>query len=88
MREMFSTGWWFLLYFSIATYGLKGVEHLKLVWSDEFEYTGLPDTSKWSYDVGGHGWGNNESQYYTQNRPENARVENGVLVIEAGGKHF
>jgi len=55
----------------------------KLVWSDEFNYNGLPDSSKWNYDVGGHGWGNNEAQYYTKNRKENARVENGHLTIEA-----
>jgi beta-glucanase (GH16 family) len=55
----------------------------KLVWSDEFNYSGLPDPSKWNYDVGGHGWGNNELQYYTPGRRENARVENGHLVIEA-----
>jgi beta-glucanase (GH16 family) len=55
----------------------------KLVWSDEFNYNGLPDSSKWNYDVGGHGWGNNEAQYYTKNRKENARVENGHLIIEA-----
>jgi len=54
-----------------------------LVWSDEFNYNGLPDSSKWNYDVGGHGWGNNEAQYYTKNRKENARVENGHLIIEA-----
>jgi beta-glucanase (GH16 family) len=54
-----------------------------LVWSDEFNYSGLPDTSKWNYDVGGHGWGNNELQFYTNARAENARVENGNLVIEA-----
>ena len=53
------------------------------VWSDEFNYNGLPDSAKWSYDVGGHGWGNNELQFYTQKRLENARVENGNLVIEA-----
>ncbi|MET0392097.1 MAG: glycoside hydrolase family 16 protein [Chitinophagaceae bacterium] len=52
------------------------------VWSDEFDYTGRPDTGKWAYDTGGHGWGNQELQYYTE-RPENARVENGHLVIEA-----
>lgn len=52
-------------------------------WSDEFNYAGLPDSSKWTYDVGGHGWGNNELQFYTASRPENARVENGNLVIEA-----
>jgi beta-glucanase (GH16 family) len=56
---------------------------LKLVWSDEFNYTGLPDKSKWSYDIGGHGWGNNELQFYTKERKENARVENGYLIIEA-----
>lgn len=55
----------------------------KLVWNDEFDYKGLPDNSKWSYDVGGHGWGNNELQFYTEKRTENARVENGLLVIEA-----
>jgi beta-glucanase (GH16 family) len=55
----------------------------KLVWSDEFNSTGLPDANKWNYDVGGHGWGNNELQFYTEKRQENARVENGNLVIEA-----
>ena len=54
-----------------------------LVWSDEFDYTGLPDPEKWGYDVGGHGWGNNELQYYTEAREANARVGNGVLTIEA-----
>lgn len=55
----------------------------KLVWSDEFSYKGLPDSTKWNYDVGGHGWGNHELQYYTSKKPGNARVENGYLVIEA-----
>ena len=60
----------------------------KLVWSDEFNYQGLPDSSKWGYDRGTGcpdvcGWGNNELQYYTWNRKENARVENGKLLIEA-----
>jgi beta-glucanase (GH16 family) len=55
----------------------------KLVWSDEFNYSGLPDSSKWNYDIGGHGWGNNELQYYTSKKLSNARVENGNLIIEA-----
>lgn len=55
----------------------------KLVWSDEFDKDGAPDPAKWSYDVGGHGWGNKELQFYTDNRRENARVENGHLIIEA-----
>lgn len=49
-------------------------------WSDEFDYSGLPDSSKWGYDVGGDGWGNNELQYYT-NSINNAFVGNGVLTI-------
>lgn len=59
----------------------------RLVWSDEFSYPGAPDTSKWSYDLGGHGWGNNELQYYT-NDARNVRVENGNLVIEARKDSF
>lgn len=61
--------------------GQKEKAHTRLVWSDEFNYSGLPDSTKWSYDVGYIR--NNEMQYYTKNRPENARVENGNLVIEA-----
>ena len=54
-----------------------------LVWSDEFDVPGLPNAAKWTCEEGGHGWGNNELQYYTMNRSQNARVENGVLIIEA-----
>ncbi|MGK6352020.1 glycoside hydrolase family 16 protein [Parapedobacter sp. DT-150] len=53
-------------------------------WSDEFDYEGLPDKNKWGYDVGTkNGWGNNELQYYTENRLDNARVSNGMLTITA-----
>jgi beta-glucanase (GH16 family) len=55
----------------------------RLVWSDEFDRDGAPDRSHWSYDIGGQGWGNNELQFYTDDRRENARVEGGHLVIEA-----
>ena len=55
----------------------------ELVWSDEFDQAGMPDTNKWSYNVGNWGWGNNELQYYTNADSKNARVENGNLVIEA-----
>ncbi len=65
----------------------------KLIWSDEFNTTGLPDTSKWTYDKGNGcpdicGWGNNELQFYTHNRQENARVQNGTLIIEARKEDF
>lgn len=64
------------------TQNTKGKEW-KLVWSDEFNSSGIPDTSKWTYDFGNWGWGNNELQYYTEFRTENARQENGNLIIEA-----
>lgn len=57
-----------------------------LVWSDEFDYEGLPDESKWDYDVGGHGWGNNELQYYTGG--DNVYVKDGNLVIEARKEEY
>lgn len=64
---------------SLATFA----QDWQLVWQDEFNYSGAPDPSKWGYDVGAGGWGNGEAQYYTNNRRENARVENGNLIIEA-----
>ena len=74
--------------FAISIFILFSVSNLiaqsyQLVWSDEFNYTGLPDSQKWSYDVGAGGWGNNELQYYTENRAENAYVEYGQLCITA-----
>jgi beta-glucanase (GH16 family) len=56
-------------------------EGWNLVWQDEFDGDTL-DLTKWKPEIGGHGWGNNELEYYT-NRPENARLENGQLIIEA-----
>lgn len=53
----------------------------KPVWADEFDYEGLPDTSRWGYDTGGHGWGNNEWQYYRDSG--NAWVRQGSLHITA-----
>lgn len=55
---------------------------LSLVWSDEFNTPGAPDASKWGYDLGAGGWGNQELQYYT-NRTDNASVSNGTLKITA-----
>lgn len=66
------------------------VEHTwgdyKLVWSDEFDGSALDETV-WSYNTGGSGWGNNEKQYYTS-RPENIRVQNGMLEIEARKEQY
>lgn len=84
----------FLYSFALAqNYAPKHADGYELVWSDEFEYDGLPDSSKWTYDVGDGcpdicGWGNNELQFYTEDRLKNARVENGNLIIEAHKESF
>jgi len=54
-------------------------QNWKLVWSDEFNYSGLPDSSKWGNEVGFVR--NNELQYYTKQRIENSRVVGGNLLI-------
>lgn len=66
----------------ILTQKMDG-KNWELVWADEFDGQGLPDTNKWTFDIGNWGWGNNEPQYYTEFRTENARQENGHLIIEA-----
>jgi len=52
-----------------------------IVWQDEFEGAELNRTN-WTFDLGGSGWGNAEWEAYTD-QPENVRVEDGMLVIEA-----
>ncbi len=53
----------------------------KLVWSDEFDTPGLPDAARWAYEEGYIR--NQEMQYYTRARAENARVADGHLIITA-----
>ena len=52
-----------------------------IVWQDEFDGASL-DINKWSHEVGGHGFGNNELQYYTDDS-SNSFVDNGILHIRA-----
>lgn len=66
----------FLLFFQPI---FSQAKQWKLVWSDEFNYTGLPDSSKWAYEEGFIR--NHESQYYTKARKENAWVADGMLTI-------
>ena len=51
-------------------------------WADEFNGTGAIDGDKWTHDLGGDGWGNNQLEFNTD-RTENSRQEDGFLVIEA-----
>lgn len=55
-----------------------------LIWSDEFNTAGSPNSNNWTYDIGhgNGGWGNNEVQYYTD-ESKNVRIENGMLIIDA-----
>ena len=63
--------------------GNESEDNYILVWSDEFEASNI-DESKWNFEIGtgNWGWGNGESQYYT-NRLENAFIEDGKLIIQA-----
>jgi beta-glucanase (GH16 family) len=60
-------------------------EGYSLVWADEFDADGLPDPSRWDYDTDRNrlGWYNGEQQYYARDRPENAQISAGRLVITA-----
>ena len=65
-----------------ATLQLPPPASYKLAWSDEFSGPDgtSPDSSKWTYDIGGNGWGNNELESYTP-RTQNAQIMSGNLVI-------
>ncbi len=68
-----------------ASVGSAKAQERVLVWSDEFDgpAKSSPDSSKWSFDTGGGGWGNNELEYYTS-RLQNAFINGkGKLVIKA-----
>jgi beta-glucanase (GH16 family) len=60
-----------------------------LTWSDEFSSPNgsAPDASKWTYDIGGSGWGNQELESYTS-RMQNAQIQNGNLVITAMQENY
>jgi beta-glucanase (GH16 family) len=74
---------WCLIFF-IATPALGS--GWKLVWSDEFKKPGPPDPAQWRYETG---WiRNHEAQYYTFDRRENARVADGMLIIEARKERY
>jgi beta-glucanase (GH16 family) len=59
----------------------------ELVWSDEFNYEGAPDSSRWNFETGASGWGNNELQHYTD-RLRNVEVSDSMLVITAREENY
>lgn len=64
-------------------------DYTNLVWADEFDVDGAPNTANWGYNIGtgDNGWGNSESQYYTS-RPENVIVQGGFLKIIAKAENY
>lgn len=99
MKKLVKTGWivglGLILFFCTQAEQLQqenSEAERKLIWADDFEVEGAPDSERWGYDLGDGcpdvcGWGNNELQYYTD-RPENVRVEDGKLIIEARKEAF
>ena len=58
------------------------IEGWQLIWSDEFDVDGVPDSSKWDYRIWDPGRVNEELQAYTD-RPDNSWVKDGKLTISA-----
>ncbi|MEO3808022.1 family 16 glycosylhydrolase [Sphaerisporangium sp. B11E5] len=56
-----------------------------VVWADEFNAAAgtSVDGSKWKFDIGGGGWGNNELQYYTNSTRNVYHDGQGHLAITA-----
>jgi hypothetical protein len=69
----------FLVTLMIVYFLESNAQNYKLVWADEFNYSGLPDSTKWINEVGFIR--NRELQYYTEKRMENTIVTGGNLLI-------
>ncbi|MFT6748300.1 MAG: hypothetical protein ACI9XR_000858 [Flavobacterium sp.] len=79
---------WYHIFSTSPPTQTSGVDYTNLVFSDEFNTDGAPDSTKWGYDLGtGNGWGNNESQFYT-NTAGNVIVQGGNLKITAKKEIF
>lgn len=57
------------------------VDGWELVWQDEFDDPTI-NSDYWTHEIGGHGWGNGEAQYYSDT-PKNSFIEDGFLIIQA-----
>ncbi|MFW2377415.1 MAG: family 16 glycosylhydrolase [Cellulophaga baltica] len=83
--------WWFILTADdegvVQEPSSVDVTFTNLIWSDDFDVDGTPNAANWTYDIGAGGWGNNESQYYT-NSTNNAVVSDGTLKITAKAETF
>jgi len=77
-------------FFGISLFSLAPLygQCYELYWAEEFNYTGFPDETTWTFETGAGGWGNNELQYYKAKDPDNAWVENGHLTITAIQEYY
>jgi len=66
--------------------GINTPTKLKLIWSDEFNYAGLPDSKIWNYETGFIR--NQEKQYYTKANPNNVKVSKGNLIITVRKENY
>ncbi|MEI6575335.1 MAG: family 16 glycosylhydrolase [Bacteroidota bacterium] len=71
-----------IVFLILMSTSIKAQQQEQLIWSDEFDGTGSPNSLNWGFDLGAGGWGNNEIQTYTS-VAYNVRQESGNLVIEA-----
>jgi beta-glucanase (GH16 family) len=78
--EPLSTAWYHI--FTTIKPVQDNTDYTNLRFADEFNTDGAPDPTKWSYDLGAGGWGNDEAQTYTNNAA-NSIVSNGTLKITA-----
>lgn len=84
----------FLFYIATILILVSGINHpafsqrqkRKLIWSEEFNYKGLPDPRKWGYETGFVR--NSEKQFYTKERLENAEVRDGNLIITSKKENY
>ncbi|RUA06463.1 MAG: glycoside hydrolase family 16 protein [Flavobacteriia bacterium] len=81
-----------ILFLVFSLFSCSGNEEEKpkqskvLIWSDEFDYTGLPDDTKWDYEYGFVR--NKEDQFYMKERLENSEVKDGNLIITSRKERF
>ncbi|MBJ7881110.1 glycoside hydrolase family 16 protein [Gelidibacter salicanalis] len=81
-----SFNWWFIITSEEPATAMDEFTTIfnTLIWEDNFNTNGAPNPANWTYDLGtgSNGWGNNESQSYTDS-PSNIIVEDGSLKITA-----
>ena len=86
-KRLFAGAGILLFFFSVR---VASAQNLVLVWSDEFNgpANSAPDPTKWTFNTGAGGWGNNELEYYTSRRKNVFIDGQGNLVIKILNKKY